>query len=104
VAFLDHGQLVRQGTLAEVVKRSEAAISFRLPMDVSLSDLPPLADAAPRCERGVVHLRAAQPQPTLVRLLSWADARGVVLGDLRVDPGSLEDVFLDIAEKRAAVR
>jgi ABC-2 type transport system ATP-binding protein len=104
VAFLDHGQLVRQGTLAEVVSRGEAAISFRLPADIALSDLPPLADAAPHCERGVVHLRTPQPQPTLVRLLTWADARGVVLGDLRVDPGSLEDVFLDIAEKGEAVR
>jgi ABC-2 type transport system ATP-binding protein len=91
VAILDHGRIVRQGRLAEVTKHGDAAISFRLPTDVALDDLPPLTGTP------------SWDEPTLLRLLSWAEARGVPLDDLRVDPGSLEDVFLDIAEKREAL-
>ena len=51
-----------------------------------------------RTDRHGVHLETFDPQPLLRLLLDWATDR-LVLADLRVLPGSLEQAFLDVARQ-----
>jgi ABC-2 type transport system ATP-binding protein len=98
VAIMDHGTIVREGTLAEIKARSASTIAFRLPPPLSAADLPALdATHADQDEAGRMRLTSRDPQSTLLAVLTWADARGVELIDIQVNAGSLEDAFLEIA-------
>ncbi|HEY8045994.1 MAG TPA: ABC transporter ATP-binding protein [Streptosporangiaceae bacterium] len=109
VAVLSDGQVVAQGTLAEIGGRASARtqIRFVLPGGCLAADLPvwarPPAGAAaePAADPGpgdVVTVAVAEPTRALHELTSWALHRGLVLDQLTVEPPSLEDIYLKLTD------
>jgi ABC-2 type transport system ATP-binding protein len=96
VAIMAAGRIVAQGSPGSLGGRdvAEAEISFRLPRDTGLDDLPALGPERPRLEDGRVTLRTAAPTGALHALTGWALARGTELEGLAVTRPSLEDVYL----------
>jgi len=101
VAVLSDGQVVAQGTLADIGGRAAAQtqIRFALPGGCVAADLPawarPGADRAGGPEPGdLVAVAVSEPTRALHDLTTWALDRGLVLDRLTVEPPSLEDVYL----------
>jgi ABC-2 type transport system ATP-binding protein len=101
VAVLSDGQVVAQGTLADIGGRAAAQtqIRFALPGGCVAADLPAWArpGAAPAAgpEPGdLVAVAVSEPTRALHELTTWALHRGLVLDQLTVEPPSLEDVYL----------
>ncbi len=113
VAVLSDGQVVAQGTLADIGGRAAAQtqIRFALPGGCLAADLPawarppvdPAADPAAEPEPGdLVTVAVSEPTRALHELTSWALHRGLVLDQLTVEPPSLEDVYLRLTSPGAA--
>jgi ABC-2 type transport system ATP-binding protein len=105
VAVLSGGQVVAQGTLADIGGRAAAQtqIRFALPGGCLAADLPawarppadPAAEPVAAPEPGdLVTVAVSEPTRALHELTSWALQRGQVLDQLTVEPPSLEDVYL----------
>ena len=101
VAVLSDGQVVAQGTLADIGGRAAAQtqIRFALPRGCVAADLPawarPGMGPAAGPEAGdLVAVAVSEPTRALHDLTTWALDRGLVLGRLTVEPPSLEDVYL----------
>ena len=101
VAVLSDGQVVAQGTLADIGGRAAAQtqIRFALPGGCVAADLPawarPGAGPAAGPEPGdLVAVAVSEPTRALHELTAWALHRGLVLDQLTVEPPSLEDVYL----------
>lgn len=95
VAIMDRGRIVRQGLLSEVVKSTSNKISFRL--GEAEAPLPSLPGASFHRDADTIVVDADNPQQTLSELLSWAADNNLELAELKVEHGSLEDVFMEIA-------
>jgi ABC-2 type transport system ATP-binding protein len=107
VAIIANGEIVAEGTPAELSGRGGAAarISFRLPTEVPRADLPAGVIAAVDGEPATpqeVRLRADDPVPVLNELTAWALDRGIALGNLEVRQPNLEDVYLELTAAYAA--
>ena len=110
VAVLSDGQVVAQGTLADIGGRATARtqIRFALPGGCRAADLPawarppvsePAAKPAAEPEPGdLVTVAVSEPTRALHELTSWALHRGLVLDQLTVEPPSLEDVYLKLTD------
>jgi ABC-2 type transport system ATP-binding protein len=98
VVVLSGGAIVAEGTPESLGGRdvAEAVISFRLPVEVSLADLPAGLPATPRLKENQVLLRTTTPTLVLNQLTGWAVARGEELEALTVTRPSLEDVYLQL--------
>ena len=101
VAVLSEGQVVAQGTLADIGGRAAAQtqIRFALPGGCVAADLPAWArpgagPAAPPEPGDLVAVAVSEPTRALHELTTWALHRGLVLDQLTVEPPSLEDVYL----------
>ena len=101
VAVLSDGQVVAQGTLADIGGRAAAQtqIRFALPRGCVAADLPawarPGVGPAAGPEAGdLVAVAVSEPTRALHELTTWALDRGLVLDRLTVEPPSLEDVYL----------
>ena len=105
VAVLSGGQVVAQGTLADIGGRAAAQtqIRFALPRGCVAADLPawarpqadPAAGPGAQPEPGdLVTVAVSEPTSALHELTSWALQRGLALDQLTVEPPSLEDVYL----------
>jgi ABC-2 type transport system ATP-binding protein len=101
VAVLSDGQVVAQGTLADIGGRAAAQtqIRFALPGGCAAADLPAWArpgvgPAAGREPGDLVAVAVSEPTRALHELTTWALHRGLVLDQLTVEPPSLEDVYL----------
>jgi ABC-2 type transport system ATP-binding protein len=101
VAIIAGGEIVAQGSPAELAGRGDAAarISFRLPAGIVSADLPQTLAAT--VGNGEVHLRADDPVPLLHELTSWALERRIPLAGLEVRRPSLEDVYLELTAGEA---
>jgi ABC-2 type transport system ATP-binding protein len=111
VAVLSDGQVVAQGTLADLGGRATAQtqISFALPGGCRAADLPawarPAVDLAAEPEPdGPITVAVSEPTRALHELTSWALDRGLVLDQLTVEPPSLEDVYLRLTGPGSAAR
>jgi ABC-2 type transport system ATP-binding protein len=119
VAVLADGQVVAQGTLADIGGRASAQtqIRFALPDGCLAADLPawarpavdpaadPAADLAAEPEPGdLVTVAVSEPTRALHELTDWALQRGLVLDRLTVEPPSLEDVYLKLTDPGPAPR
>jgi ABC-2 type transport system ATP-binding protein len=113
VAVLSDGQVVAQGTLADIGGRAAAQtqIRFALPGGCLAADLPawarppadPAAGPAAEPEPGdLVTVAVSEPTRALHELTSWALQRGLVLDQLTVEPPSLEDVYLRLTSPGAS--
>src|SRR3954469_12669878 len=72
--------------------RDKAAITFPLPADLSVDDLPAELGFPPPARR--VLLTSRRPLDDLERLAAWARGQEASLDDLEVRRASLEDVYL----------
>jgi ABC-2 type transport system ATP-binding protein len=105
VAVLSDGQVVAQGTLADLGGRASAQtqIRFALPRGCRAADLPawarPPVEPAVEPEPGdLVTVAVSEPTRALHELTSWALDHGLVLDQLTVEPPSLEDVYLQLTD------
>jgi ABC-2 type transport system ATP-binding protein len=109
LAVLSDGQVVAQGTLADLGGRASAQtqIRFALPRECRAADLPawarppvePTAEPAVQPEPGdLVTVAVSEPTRALHELTSWALDHGLVLDQLTVEPPSLEDVYLQLTD------
>ena len=101
VAVLSDGQVVAQGTLADLGGRAAAQtqIRFALPGGCAAADLPdwarPAAESTAEPDPGgLITVAVSEPTRALHELTAWALDRGLVLDQLTVEPPSLEDVYL----------
>lgn len=103
VAVMVAGRVVASGTPAALRDREQtvASIRFQMPPGAALFDLP---IAASDCGRGTVEIRAADEQPILAALLSWAADRGERLAGLSVTRASLQDVYVRLMREADPVR
>jgi ABC-2 type transport system ATP-binding protein len=108
VAVLASGQIVAQGTPADLGGRDRAAtqIRFALPDGCPAADLPPALRPQPAAGAGdglhTVH--AADPTRALHELTGWALDRGVALRRLTVGQPSLEEIYLRLTAADGAGR
>ncbi|MER6671950.1 ABC transporter ATP-binding protein [Streptomyces sp. NPDC000983] len=105
LAILHEGLIAASGTPAEVTAAQPSRISFELPENYFLGDLPPLDElgvTGHEIEGRVVRLRTHELQRAATELLTWARGAGVELRRLDVRSASLEEAFLGIAREASA--
>ena len=93
LAIMHEGQIIRAGTVAEVVADYPSHISFQTP-SVEVPRFPGVTGV--ESDRGVLTLRTGDLQPTLTDVLTWARIEGVSLKSLDATTASLESVFLSL--------
>jgi ABC-2 type transport system ATP-binding protein len=104
LAILHEGRIAAAGTPAEVTAGQPSRISFELPEDHFVGDLPPLGElgvCGHEVDGRVVRLRTRELQRAATGLLVWAAEAGVRLRRLDVRSASLEEAFLGIAREAA---
>src|SRR3954469_18803430 len=94
IGVIVEGRLVAEGTPQTLGGRDQdkAAITFTLPADLSVDDLPAELGFPPPARR--VLLTSRRPLDDLERLAAWARGQEASLDDLEVRRASLEDVYL----------
>jgi ABC-2 type transport system ATP-binding protein len=105
VAVITAGTLVWQGSPDALVARQAPTITFTLPADLAVADLPePARHAATSGPGGKLALPVALPLPMLRILADWAERTGHDLPDLEVRRPTLEDAYLQLtADQKAQV-
>jgi ABC-2 type transport system ATP-binding protein len=107
IAVIAGGRIIDEGTPATIGHRDLAAseIIFALPVGLGVGDLPEdlSALAQPARRDGRIELHSAAPLDDLGRLGSWADGRGIEVGELEVHRPTLEDVYLRLTAEAAGV-
>ena len=93
-AIMVRGEIVAEGTPAELVASDATTIRFRLPEGTAMPDMPN-AESSMEDGRCTVHTRA--PTQTLHGLTAWALKQGIELEELSVSKPSLEDIFVALA-------
>jgi len=103
VAVIAAGKIVAEGTPDALGGRDRALsdISFTLPVDTALSELPgELASNAQLRDDGRVHIKVLEPARSLYVLAGWALEHGDHLGELTVGRPTLEDVYLQLTDAK----
>lgn len=101
LAIMHQGLIATTGRVADVVAERPSRISFELPFDRFLGELPPLASMGVVRHDTVgrtVLLETRNLQHTATELLSWAHHAGVELHALDARSASLEEAFMEIAK------
>ena len=115
VAILDRGRIVAIGTPAELTGGGAPRLRFRLSRDLDERERTELTAVVTRLTGGAPSIRAggegdgleidglgSPPDPSLVAALAaWCAARGVLLVELRIGAGSLEERYLELVGDRA---
>ncbi len=110
LAILHRGRIETSGTVGEVVAGHGDRISFQVPGNLQVTELPELrgtrADISVDGGRAVASytVNGAGLQAYLYELLRWADEERVRLDGLQARSASLEDVFLRTAAAEGATR
>jgi ABC-2 type transport system ATP-binding protein len=86
--------VLAEGTPEQLGGRDDAptTIRFRLPRELSPTDLPVVATA----DHDGFTIETATPTATLAALTGWAAAQGHELVSIEVNQPSLEDVYLQL--------
>jgi ABC-2 type transport system ATP-binding protein len=103
VAILRAGLIVALGRPDELGagEQTESLVTFRTTDAALLDSLRREVDAAAVQHDGVMSIRTKEAQPTLGRLLAWADAHRVALEHLEVRRPDLEEIFLGLMGRAA---
>ena len=101
VAIMVGGEIVAEGTPAELVRKDRATtIRFR-----AASGEPPAGlGAAPTDQRGGYAVTTDTPTQTLHQLTGWALEHGIELAELTVSQPTLEDLFVELADRGGGER
>src|SRR3989338_1724107 len=97
LAIMDHGQIIKIGTPAELIRSlpTQSSISFSTEKYVSLADLELLYGVSKvKKENGAYILETGNPTATLYRLLQDAYDRKLGIQNLNMHKPNLEDVFI----------
>jgi ABC-2 type transport system ATP-binding protein len=105
VAILRQGSIVAQGPTAQLgaTLGRHSVVRFRIPSGFSADEIRSVVESEISLSGNEASFEAEHPQRQLHRLLGLAEERGVELEDLEVRQPSLEDVFLELTETKAAV-
>ncbi|MFE2945357.1 ABC transporter ATP-binding protein [Streptomyces sp. NPDC059255] len=101
LAIMHQGLIATTGRVADVVAERPSRISFELPQDRFLGELPPLAPMGVTRHETVgrtVRLETRDLQRTATELLVWAHRTGIALRCLDARSASLEEAFMEIAK------
>ncbi|WP_405599606.1 ABC transporter ATP-binding protein [Streptomyces sp. NBC_01410] len=98
LAIMHRGRIVSTGTPAEVTAARPARIRFVLPEGVAAGRLPLSLRAAADGRR--IEIRTHRLQQALGELLQWARESDVRLEALDARSATLEEAFLDIAQRQ----
>ena len=93
-AILVRGEIVAEGTPAELVASDATSVRFRLPPGTTMPEVP---GAESSMEDGLCIVQTRTPTQTLHGLTAWAMEQGIELEELSVSKPSLEDVFVALA-------
>ena len=100
IAVIAGGEIVDVGTPRTIGNRDRAdtEISFTLPAELAVRDLPAdlLALVESPADSREVRMRSVVPLPDLQRLGAWLDGRGAEIAELEVHRPSLEEVYLSL--------
>ena len=98
VAILRQGELVAQGTMAELGAGTGArtVIRFRIPAGAETGELERVLEAPISISGDLAQVEVATPQRPLHRLTGWAEEREIVLDGLEAVHPRLEDIFLEL--------
>jgi ABC-2 type transport system ATP-binding protein len=104
VAVIAAGRIVAQGSPSTLAGREvgTALVRFVRPEGITLDELPLPAGVAVQHADGHVAFRTATPTRDLTPLVLWADVHQRELDGLTVTRPSLEDVYLELTEAKAA--
>lgn len=98
VVIIDHGQVVIDGTLSEVLAGTAAEIRFSAPPGLDSAALAThLGEptvSVHELSPGQYLVEAAPDPATIAALTNWLASQGAALGDLRAGRQRLEDVFM----------
>ena len=94
VAVIAGGEIVAEGTPAELGGRREAASVVRFTVPPGAAELPVAAEV----QDGRAQLDTTEPAAVLHALTGWALEHGYDLRDLEVSRPTLEDVYLRLTE------
>jgi len=102
IVVIAGGTIVAQGTPRTLAGRDArpAMITFSLPDGITPEALPRALSAS--AAGGEVRLTSSRPLVDLAVLGSWAAAQGQDLRDLEVKRPTLEDIYLELTERRTA--
>jgi ABC-2 type transport system ATP-binding protein len=100
LVVLSAGRVAAAGTPSSIGGRdiALARITFELPPEVAIGDLPLLASSE---GNGGFVVATATPTFALQQLTTWAVRRGIELTRLAVERPSLEDVYLELTQDDA---
>jgi ABC-2 type transport system ATP-binding protein len=101
IAVVAAGRIVATGTPLTLGGRDRASsrISFTLPRQARLSDLPEPARVGAVVDHARrVSVRSTVPMTVLGALAPWAEEHGWPLRDVEVQPPSLEDVYFELTQ------
>jgi ABC-2 type transport system ATP-binding protein len=102
VAVVSGGRIVAEGAPGTLAGRelATAVISFRPPAGAALEELPLPRDVGLERVDGRISFSTSTPTRDLRPLVLWAAARDRELDGLTVTRPSLEDVYLELTERR----
>ncbi|MDK1473118.1 ABC transporter ATP-binding protein [Streptomyces sp. 549] len=95
LAIMHRGRIAASGTVSEIVADHPSTLSFGLPAQWPVEQLPVSGTAEGR--KGRVTVTTAQLQKDAARLLAWAEEHAVELDRFTARPASLEEAFITIA-------
>jgi ABC-2 type transport system ATP-binding protein len=98
LCILRDGLVVAQGTASELTQRAGGGVvvRFRLPGGVTADAIRAACDVDPQVSGAEVTLKTDHPQPTLYKLMGWAEEHHIELEGIEVTRPSLDDVFLGL--------
>jgi ABC-2 type transport system ATP-binding protein len=98
VAIIRAGEIIAEGPPDEIGgdRQGQTVISFRAGDDLGDDRVAAAVEREVSRHEGRVSLETDDPQPVLLRLLSWADREGVELAGLEVRRPSLEEIFVEL--------
>ena len=104
LVILRSGEVVAAGTAAALTRQvgGNSLVRFGLPRETTVEAIGAAVGTTPSVSGQQITLSTSDPQSTLLRLLSWADAQHLVLDDLLVTRPSLDDVFLELTREEAS--
>jgi ABC-2 type transport system ATP-binding protein len=104
VAVIRNGRIVAEGDPSTLAGREFAAavVTFHPPEGLPLADLPLPTGVELEQLNGRVSFRTATPTRDLRPLVLWASEHGRELDGLTITRPSLEDVYLELTDEKAA--